>query len=114
MTEWQKFALDESSMFPAPNEETYLILAEGWQRLGVMEDIARRQRGFGYDETKPKNHRDDAIGGVLGMSDPAPSILTSLARRRAGYSHINAGLQTQETNPDNFSALECAKWRSRV
>jgi hypothetical protein len=57
-----------------------------------MEDIARRQRGFRYDEDKTKNHRDDSIGGVLGMSDAAPSILTSLARRRAGYTHMNTGL----------------------
>ena len=46
-----------------------------------MEDIAGRQRGFKYDEVREFNHRDSSIGGTLGMSDPAPSILTSLARR---------------------------------
>ena len=45
-----------------------------------MEDIAGRQRGFKYDESRTA-HRDGSIGGTLGMSDPAPSILTSLARR---------------------------------
>ena len=65
-----------------PNEQTYLILTDGWQRLGVMEDIGNRQRGFRYDEAREKNHRENSIAGVLGMGDPAPSLLTSLARRR--------------------------------
>jgi len=99
---------------PSPNEQTYLILAEAWQRLGVMEDIAQRQRGFKYDEQKQKNHRDVSIGGNLGMAGAAPSVLTSLARRRAGYSHMNTGYQSQQANEEFFGSLEPQKWRSRI
>jgi len=99
---------------PSPNEQTYLILAEAWQRLGVMEDIAQRQRGFKYDEQKEKNHRDVSIGGNLGMAVAAPSVLTSLARRRAGYSHMNTGYQSQQANEEFFGSFEHQKWRSRI
>ena len=105
---------DATIQLATPNEQTYLILAEGWQRLGVMEDIAGRQRGYKYDEAREANHRETSIGGVLGLSDPAPSILTSLARRRAGYSHMNTGYQQQQPNADFFNAFETQKWRTRV
>ena len=67
-----------------------------------MEDIAGRQRGFQYDEIREANHREGSIGGTLGMSDPAPSILTSLARRcecvcvrvRAAFAWAQDGLES--------------------
>lgn len=107
----------EKEQLALPNDETYFILTDGWQRLGVMEDIALRQRGYRMDHPPPvstKNRRRAGIGGVFGASSPAPSILTSLARRRSGFCPNHLGYFQQQKNEDNFGLFEPNKWRSRV
>jgi pentatricopeptide repeat protein len=107
----------EKPQLALPNNETYFILTDGWQRLGVMEDIAHRQRGYRMDHPPPvsiDSRREPAIAGVLGLSSPAPSILTSLARRRGGWCPNHLGFFQQQANEENFGLFEPNKWRSRV
>jgi hypothetical protein len=51
---------------------------------------------------------------VLGISKPAPSILTAAARRRAGFCPNHMGYFQQQKNEENFGLFEPNKWRSRV
>ena len=46
--------------------QTYLILTDGWQRLGVMEEVGNRQRGYRMDEPPPvsrTHRREPSIAG---------------------------------------------------
>jgi hypothetical protein len=82
-----------------------------------MEDVANRQRGYRMDEPPPvsmKHRREPTISGVLGLPLPAPSIITSHARRRSGWFPPHTGLFVQQKNENNFGMLEPAHWRSRV
>ena len=171
--------------------QTYLILTDGCQRLGVMEEVGNRQRGYRMDEPPPvsrTHRREPSIAGgtqrhrhqpseqkvpqtvwdatrywdvcmtcllgtpvphlvrlppvhfspypvswhlshycvsraplfsatnisVLGISKPAPSILTMNARRRAGHCPNHMGYFQQQKNEENFGLFEPNKWRSRV
>jgi hypothetical protein len=115
-SKWDMFK-ENPEPLALPNDETYLILTDGWERLGVMEDVAVRQRGYKMDEPPPvscTHRREPSIAGVFGVSAPAPSILTSNARRRSGYVPAHTGYFQQQKNFDNFGLFEPNKWRTRV
>jgi hypothetical protein len=81
---------------PLPNEETYHILVDAWERFGIMYDIAERQRGYQLDEEKCGK----SVGGVVGSAHPAPSYVTAWARRRSGYMGPHNGNFVPKIDPD--------------
>lgn len=106
-------AKDENYL-PLPNEETYQVLMDGWERLGLMDEMAERQRGFRMDEEPQEGGKQWAIGGVVGIRQPATTHITSWARRRAGYVSVHSGMMTQKMVEDNHSVYTLQKWRSRT
>eukprot|EP00961_Rhodomonas_salina_P167349 2255089-Rhodomonas_salina.2 len=62
-------AKDENYL-PLPNEETYQVLMDGWERLGLMDEMAERQRGY-----RP----------ILSLQEDVWSIGT--------HAHVRAGLE---------------------
>ena len=116
-SKWQADEEDGADQMPVPSEETYEILVDGWQRMGVAEDVGRRQRGFKMDEPPPvsRTHRREPVtGAVFGYDKPAASLVASWARRRAGFARNHMGYFQQQHNEANFGLLEPNKWRPRV
>jgi hypothetical protein len=54
------------------------------------------------------------VGGNIGLERPAPSHLTSLARRRAGYSALHSGYFAPQKDPEKFNLQVLRHWRSRT
>jgi len=104
---------ERDDCWPTPNEETYHVLTDGWERLGLTGDMVGRQRGFNYDEVQ-KGPRDPGLNGAIGLDKPAPNLLASLARRRAGYSSMNSGMLTSQRDPFNHGFYALRHWRQRT
>jgi hypothetical protein len=79
-----------AGLLPLPNEGTYVALRDGWQRAGLLHTAAEREGPYGTLVPGGAG-AGPAVCGVPATRRPAPSVLTSWARRRAGYMPIHSG-----------------------
>ena len=77
-------------LLPLPNEGTYVVLRDGWQRAGLLHTATEREGPYGTLVPGGAGS-GPAICGMPATRRPAPSVLTSWARRRAGYMPIHSG-----------------------
>ncbi len=79
-----------AGFLPLPNEGTYVALRDGWQRAGLLHTVTEREGPYGTLVPGGAG-AGPAVCGVPATRRPAPSELTSWARRRTGYMPIHSG-----------------------
>jgi hypothetical protein len=74
--------------FPAPNYETYEILAAGWQRLGMADEVGELRKVYWWQRAFKKQGSDTkskSLAGTRGAVEDAASVIGTWGRRRSGF-----------------------------